>query len=135
MEPARREHFQKHFEPWVLAVIFGKISTESPDAAAFLRSHNGETPPTTEAGQLWLEYWCGKAPSAQKLTEVYLKRAIASQCPGTAYEAMVHAYRLADLCGAYLARCWLREQNLTPMRINSMWRCPDMHRWDVNGRY
>ncbi len=133
MDTERRERFRKHFEPWVLAVIFGKISSESAEAAAFLRVNSGETPPKTEVEHLWLEYWEGDVPPVATMQEIYLECAISSQSPGTAYEDIVHAYRLAALCGSYQANCWLKEQKMCPLRINSIWKIWGKRLWDVNG--
>ena len=65
--------------------------------------------------------------------EIYFERAIASQSPGTAYEDIVYAYQLAALCGAYLANSWLKEQKLSPLRINSVWRHWGTHTSDISG--
>ena len=133
MDRHRKRRFKKHCEPWALAVLCGRISWESENAAEFLRVHHGQAEPSTEIEKLWIEYWDGKPPQVSALKDLYLKRAVAMQRSGSSYDGIVHAYKLAALCGSEQAHNWLQEQKLEPLRINTIWRSIDKEIWDLNG--
>lgn len=80
-----------------------------------------------------MEYWDGNPPQMSELKDVYLKRAVAMQRSGSSYDSIVHAYKLAALCGSDPALRWLREQKLEPLRINTVWNSIDKEIWDLNG--
>ena len=133
MDRHKKRRFKKHCEPRALAVLCGRVSEESEEAAAFLRVHHGHAEPSTEIEKLWMEYWDGNPPQVSALKDVYLKRAVAMQRSGSSYDGIVHAYKLAALCGSDPALRWLREQKLEPLRINTVWNSIDREIWDLNG--
>lgn len=133
MDDYRKRRFKSQYEPWALAVVCGRVSSESPLALAFLDVHFGRSQPVSEVEKLWIEYWNGKPPSASSLKDIYLKRAMATQRPAHSYAEIVHAYRLANLCGSEPARLWLREQKLAPLKTKTIWHSQEIQIWEING--
>lgn len=126
----RKKRFRTFVEPWALAVLSNRIHTE--EAKSFLEVHSGRTKPNSEKELLWMEYWDGKPPAVESLAEIYLERARNSQF-SKGYEEVVDSYLLAKLCGSTQANDWLKEQKMTPLNINSVWKTDWSTRRDLNG--
>jgi len=133
MTDSKKKRFRTRYEEWALRVIFGRHPFESEGAAAFLRVNAGEAEPVTEVEKLWMGYWEGHPPPVSKLKDIYLERAQATQQPGTEYADILHAFRLASLCGSPQADAWLREQRLAPLPIKTIWNSTSKEIWDLNG--
>jgi len=133
MNQHRKRQFKSQYEPWALAVVCGRVSAESEPTAALLDVHFGRTQPVSEVEKLWIEYWNGKPPPASTLKDIYLERAMATQRSARPYAEIVHAYKLASLCGSEQARLWLCEQKLPPLQVRTIWHSKENQIWEING--
>lgn len=126
------------FEPWMLAALTGQLSNDSQICRNLIEVHLGKREASTEVELLWMEYWNDEPPPLDTLPDVYLRRAQALQRSLSSedearYSRIVHAYRLAAVCGSNRAEQWLKEQTLMPLKINSFWSSQYIDAWDVNG--
>jgi len=133
MDRYRKRRFKKEGEAFALAMICGRISGEPEKVAALLRVHRGEAEPSTEIEKQWMEYWEGDPPPESELKDVYLDKAKTTQRSGASPEEILHAYKLAAICGSEQAHSWLQEQKLEPLRVNTIWNTIDKEIWDLNG--
>jgi|GEM_PF-3201992 len=128
-------------EPWIIAVLLGKLPRDEDTELArhFLDVHAGIAEPNSETERMWLAYWDRKPPKIAEFQEIYFwlaERVHGSfgSDPSVVYEDVVGMYRIASWCGSTKASRWLREQNLEPIKENSVWRSVYLDRWDVNGK-